>query len=57
MNLITQEERNKYVLGTLIVWLYQSSIGLLSRGELDILIESLKGKRGQEIKEEENGND
>lgn len=50
---VTQEERNKYVLGTLISWIYQSSIGLLSKGEVIILLESLDGERDHEIKGED----
>jgi len=50
---VTQEKRNKYVLGTLISWIYQSSIGLLSKGEVTMLLESLEGERDHEIKEED----
>ena len=42
----TQEQRNKIVLGTLITWLAQSGLGVLSIGEASILLTGLDPVEG-----------
>lgn len=47
---ISQEDRNKAVLGTLIAWVYQSSIGILGRSEAEFLFAALDGSKDEELK-------
>lgn len=47
---ISQEDRNKAVLGTLITWVYQSSIGILGRSEAEWLFAALDGSKDEELK-------
>jgi len=40
----TQDQRNKIVLGTLITWIAQSSVGVLSPREAAELLKMLEGE-------------
>lgn len=50
MTEITQERRNYIVLGTLITWIAQSSVGVLSIDEARNLLETLEGVNDDKLK-------
>lgn len=45
---MTQEERNRIVLGGLIAWIAQSAVGVLSHNEARQLLEVLDGAKEPE---------
>jgi len=46
--MMTQEERNKIVLGCLITWIAQSAVGVLSPSEAGQLLQVLDGTKEPE---------